>query len=330
MTALAVIEGGADPDRVGVALSAGSAAAMAEIGALEVLAEHDVPVDCVAGTSGGAIVGAACAAERLPELRACLESITPGGVLRLFDPVWPRAGLIEGQRGMEWIAPHLGETIESLPRAFAAVATDVHSGEEVILSCGPVADAVRASIAFPGIFTPWPVGGRSLVDGGLVDPLPVHAARTIGADFVIAINVLPLRERAAVRDPDAPAPLVAVPTDGRPAPTAPRSPHRASPGLLDVLAQSSRIMASELARLRLRAHPPDFMIQIPVPTIGMFDVHRTAELVRCGREAALAALPELQAALASRGRGAAGSRPRRRTLRPVEGGHGDDLNSRSA
>src|SRR4030095_14373678 len=181
------------PLRVGLALGAGSAAAMAQIGVVQVLAEAGIPVHCVAGTSAGAMVGAALAAGRLGEFRAAMEGLSRRRVLRLLDVAWPREGLLHGLRALELVRPYLGEAMEDLGIPYAAVATDLRSGDEVMMTRGGVFDAVRASVAIPGIFTPWRVGGHLLVDGGLVNPVPVSTARALGAEFVIAVNVLPPR-----------------------------------------------------------------------------------------------------------------------------------------
>lgn len=286
------------PSRIGVALSAGSAAAMAQIGALEALLASRIPIDCVAGTSAGSVVGASVAAGRLPGLRARLETADPRRVVSLFDPVWPRSGLIEGARGLDWIRPYLGESIEDLSLDFAAIATDLDTSEEVVLSSGSVTDAVRASIAFPGVFTPWCIDGRTLVDGGLVNPLPVSAVRRLGADFVIAINVLPMRTpgSSAPRRDHGHLRLVEAP-DAAPPPANDAVPSRA-PGLLGVLSQSARIVASEIARRSIRDDPPDFLIQIDVPPVGMFDLHRTRELVALGRKTTFDAIDALRRAIA--------------------------------
>jgi NTE family protein len=285
------------PVRVGVALGAGSAAAMAEIGALEVLVESGVPVHCVAGTSAGAVVGAAFAAGRVSQLREALAGLSRRGVMRLFDPAWPREGFLHGRRALEFIRPHLGESIEALALPYAAVATDLRTGDEVILDRGSVFDAVRASIAIPGIFTPWRVGGRLLVDGGLVNPVPVSAARALGAEFVIALNVLPLRTEPrpvrSVRDL-----LRPVRAADPPAPEADARDLDERLGLVEVVWQASRILASQVASHRLRQDPPGHLLQIPLPEIGMFEVHRTGELAELGRRCAERALPELRSALA--------------------------------
>lgn len=285
--------GGESPLRVGVALGAGSAAAMAEIGALEVLAQAGVPVHCVAGTSAGAVVGAAFAGGRVAALHERLGALTRSRVLRLFDPAWPREGFLHGRRALEFIASEIGGTIEELALPFAAVATDLRSGDEVLISRGPVFDALRASIAIPGIFRPWRIDGRLLVDGGLVNPVPVSAARALGAEFVIAVNVLPLRARQDAARPMQEH-LRLIRSDGE---------HGASVaaeeelGVVEVVWRASRILASQVASHRLRRDPPGFLLQIPVPEVGMFDVHRTSELAEVGRRCAEQALPALRQAL---------------------------------
>jgi NTE family protein len=287
------------PLRVGLALGAGSAAAMAQIGVLEVLVEAGIPVHCVAGTSAGAMVGAALAAGRLGEFRAAMEGLSRRRVLRLLDVAWPREGLLHGLRALELVRPYLGEAMEDLGIPYAAVATDLRSGDEVMMTRGGVFDAVRASVAIPGIFTPWRVGGHLLVDGGLVNPVPVSTARALGAEFVIAVNVLPLRNghRASrvVQDRleqlHASDGANALPTDGEEI--------QEKLGLVEIVWHASRILAAQIASARLRDDPPGFLIQIPVPEVGVFEFHRTAELVEVGRQSAEQALPELRAALAN-------------------------------
>jgi NTE family protein len=277
-----------------VALGAGSAAAMAEIGALEALLKAGIPIRCVAGTSAGAVVGAALASGHVTGLRETLAGLSPGRVMRLFDLTWPREGFLYGRRALELIRPHLGERIEALELPFAAVATDLRTGEEVLLRNGSVFDAVRASIAIPGIFTPWQVHGRLLVDGGLVNPVPVSAAQALGADFVIAINVLPIWKHG--RQPH--AEMQILDPSGAAMEDAPDGEVSSEKlGLIDVVSQASRIFAAQVATHRLAENPPQCLLQIGVPEVGMFEVHRTAELAELGRRCAERALPELFEAL---------------------------------
>ena len=275
---------------------------MAQIGVLEVLAEAGISLHSVAGTSAGAMVGAAHAAGRLAEFRAAMESLTRRRVLRLLDLAWPSEGLLHGLRALEFVQPHLGEVIEQLAIPYAAVATDLRSGDEVMLTSGSVFDAVRASIAIPGIFKPWRAGGRLLVDGGLVNPVPVSTARALGAEFVIAVNVLPLRNgngaSNAMRDH-----LQQIHSEGEEESDASMLERGQEIddelGLVEIVWHASRILAAQIASARLRDDPPGFLLQIPVPDVGVFEFHRTAELVALGRRATETALPGLRAALAS-------------------------------
>ena len=301
---------------IGVALSAGGAAAMAQVGVLEELSAAGLPIRCVAGTSAGAMVGAAFAAKRLEPFRELMCGLSRRRVLWLFDPTWPRVGLFEGRRAMELIRPYVGTRIETLPRRYAAVATDLRSGAEVVLREGDVLEAIRASVAIPGIFTPQRKDGRLLVDGGLVDPLPVAALGELGANFTIAVSVLPLTERARHQAARGARERRRLPTQllarflaglarGR------RAPGGAEPrqvlasrgvgdelGLIEVLLEASRVVESHLAASRLREQPPDVLISVPLPRIGLFDFHRSQEMVDAGRAAARRALPEVRARLA--------------------------------
>ncbi|MGH7819020.1 MAG: patatin-like phospholipase family protein [Candidatus Binatia bacterium] len=301
---------------VGVALGGGGAAALAEIGVLEVFASAGIPVVCVAGTSAGSIVGAAFAAGRLDGLREAMCSLTRRRAIWLFDPVWPRLALFEGRSSMEFIRPYVGENVEDLPLPFAAVAADLDNGEEIVIQSGPVTDAIRASVAVPGLFTPHRLDGRWLVDGGLVNPLPVSVARQLGATFVIAVSVLPIGDRThdslfaayrAARERWLSVPLLArllrrdaqqalatvVEADESPAAALVAKQRRLSA----VLSQASKVVQGRIAASRLREEPPDFLVSVPLPDIGLFDFHCVADAVTCGRQTAEAALPELRAVL---------------------------------
>ena len=298
------------PDlRIGVALSGGGAAGKAHVGVLEELAEGGIPIHCVAGTSAGAMVGAAYAADRLGAFRETMCALTRRRVLSLFDPTWPRSGLLEGRRSLELIRPHVGERIESLPRPFAAVATDLRSGAEVVLREGDVLEAIRASIAIPGLFTPQRWRGRLLVDGGLTNPLPVDVARQLGAQFVIAVTVLALPEDPVPRkgepqrltaqllarfldSDEAPRPEEAEDSSGEP-----ESDLADDIGLIEVLSKATGVVQARIAAARLREQPPDCIVAAPSQEIGLFDFHRAADAFDAGRTAAREALPEIRSAL---------------------------------
>ncbi len=297
--------------KVGVALSSGGAAGMAHLGVIEELIAAGIPIDCVAGTSAGAMVGAAWAANRLDGFRATMCALTLRNVFSLFVPTWPRTGLLDGRRPLDLVRPYIGDTIESLPRPFAAVATDLMTGREVVLRSGSVADAVRASAAIPGLLTPETIDGRMLVDGGIVNPIPVDVVRALGADFVIASSVLDVFHEAPVEKPSEgmhalAAQWLARVFPGEPAETklsgapvpAPAPPAAVDAlGLIEIMSRASRIVQARLAEERLRGDPPEVLIRIPLPRIALFELHRSSEAILAGRTAAVAALPAIRDAL---------------------------------
>jgi NTE family protein len=267
-------------------LSGGGAGALSAIGVIEELERAGIHIDCVAGTSAGAAVGAAFAAGRLEAFRARMTSMTRTRLVTSFDPVLSGPGLIAGRRAMEYIQPYIGGLIEDLPLPYAAVATDLDSGEEIVIDRGPVRDAVRASIAIPGILTPKERDGRLLIDGGLTNPLPTSVARALGADFVIAVTTLPL-------EPDSPAVSLRATVVGRLRGDEAGEEEAERPGLFDVLAKSSRLIQARIARTRLRESPPDALIHVPFTGIGLMEFDRVAEAVEKGHAAGRDALPRV-------------------------------------
>lgn len=176
--------------KIGVALGSGAARGFAHIGILRALQAEGIPIDCVAGTSMGAIVGAVYAAGALPEMEKILEHFTWKEMRALLDPLFPTSGLLGGKHIEKLLGRLLNsQRIEAFSTPFAAVAADVATGKEVVLTSGDAVTAVRASMAIPGIFTPVFLDGRFLVDGGIVTPVPVQAARNLGAEIVIAVNL---------------------------------------------------------------------------------------------------------------------------------------------
>ena len=282
---------------------------MAQIGVVNELVGAGFSIDAVAGTSAGAMVGATYAAGRLPEFAAAMRALTRRRVLTLFDVKWPRGGLLEGRRAMTLLRPHVGARFDSLLRPFAAVAADLRTGDEVVLREGSVVDAVRASIAIPGVFTPVRRGDQVLVDGGLVNPIPVSVARALGAEFVIAISVLTHRAepaRAARREATKPLFVRLLARAGarraavRAAARRKAADERRSQalGLVEVILEATRIIERRIAAARLKEDPPDFLLEIPVPRLGIFDFQHTAAMIEAGRVAAVAALPTIDQALA--------------------------------
>lgn len=175
--------------RVGLALSGGVAYGMAQIGVLKVLEKAGITVDCVAGTSAGAIIAAAFAAGLPPSRIEAIGLDTNWGDLFRVRP--SRKGLVSSEPIEEYIRRHLPvNSFEALEKPLAVVATDICSGEEVVFTRGPLDRAVRASCSIPGIYSPVEVEGRQLVDGGMSENVPVRALKSLGAEVVIAVNVL--------------------------------------------------------------------------------------------------------------------------------------------
>jgi NTE family protein len=262
--------------RIGIALGAGSARGWAHIGVLAALLDADIVPESVAGTSIGALVGAVYADDELPALEEWVRALTWRKLVGYFDVSF-RGGLVKGSRLFDFLRGDLLEKrIEDLQRPFAAVATDLVNGREVWLREGPVADAVRASIAIPGLFTPWLEDDHQLVDGALVNPVPVSLARAMDADFVIAVDLGSNIVGRHMRKPEADK----------------RSSRR--PSMLEVVTGSLDIMSVRIARSRLAGEPADAVIQPRLGGLGLLDYHRGAEAIAEGRAAAELMIPQIK------------------------------------
>jgi NTE family protein len=303
---------------IGLALGGGAARGFAHIGIVRTLIAHGIVPDVVVGTSIGAVIGGAYAAGHLDTLEEWARSLQPRNILSYLDIRLNGSGLIGGDKLASQLEAAIGPTlIEDLPVKFATVATEVRTGHEIWLTHGRMVDAMRASYALPGIFSPVLVGDRWLVDGALVNPVPVSAARALGAEIVIAANLSsdvfthsttiyshgPSAEVAA-----AAAPALAI----EPAP--PKrgfgkffSPERtmkreffgsaARPGISTVMVDAFNIMQDRITRARLAGDPPDMLITPRVGQIGWFDFHRADDLIGFGTRAAERAIDSIQEAI---------------------------------
>ncbi len=298
--------------KVGLALGAGAARGWSQLGILQELLANGFAPDIVAGTSIGAVVGGCFCAGRLDHLEAFALSLNRRRVFGLMDFTLSGLGLLAGGRLKARLDRDLGDTaIENLPIRFASVATEVHTGHEIWLNRGRLVDAVRASYALPGLFEPVHVDGRWLIDGALVNPIPISVCRAMGADIVIAVNLVaenPARHKAAPEAQpfvaDEPAPSAA---GGRTArwwamggmarPQAAASVRTTAPRIASVLVDAFNITQDRIARSRLAGDPPDILINAKVGNIGLFEFQRAAELIAIGREATRKAMPDLQSYL---------------------------------
>jgi len=195
------------PPKIGLALGSGSARGWSHIGVIRGLQEAKINIDIVCGSSIGAFVGGAYAAGQLDRVEEIIRGLSWSEFLRFMEIPIPRSGLIDGDKIAEYMREKLSDVnIEDLPIPFGAVATDLTSGQEVWLQKGSLINAIRASISMPGMFTPYKRDGLLLVDGGLVNPVPVSLCRALGANIVIGVNPnTDVKVRYEVKDETAPA-----------------------------------------------------------------------------------------------------------------------------
>lgn len=271
---------------IGLALGAGVARGWSHIGVLQVLSQHGLRPDFIAGTSIGAVVGACYAAGKLDQLEDFALSLTRSRIFGLLDINFGGGGLMNGQKITRLLDRELsGISIEDLKPRFVAVATEMRTGHEIWLSRGRLAPALHASYAIPGVFRPQKINQRWLFDGAIVNPVPVSVCRGLGARLVISINLqTAFFGRGAV---------VPFPHHGEEDQTPETETADAPPGASAVMMDALNIVQDRIARTRLAGDPPDVVIGPRLGDLGMFDFHRAEEAISAGREAAERALPDI-------------------------------------
>lgn len=302
-----VVEAPPRRPKIGLALGAGVARGWAGIGIVRALKEAGIEPDVVSGTSMGAVVGGCMLADRLDELEDFARSLTPRRVLSLIDVRIGGSGLLGGEKLARLLGQHLGDrTVESLPKPFVAVATELATGHEIWLSRGRLVDALRATYALPGVFEPCRIGRRLLVDGALVNPVPVSVCQALGAELIIAANFAHDGHRHATvlqgihADPGAEVEEIAAEGDTASERFGRRllgrffggTPDR--PGVTGVMMEAFAIIQERIMRSRLAGDPPDLLIAPKLGHIGLIDFHRADEAIALGRAAAERALPEIR------------------------------------
>ena len=296
---------------VALVLGSGGARGLAHIGVIEVLTARGYRIEAIAGSSMGALVGGIHAAGRLREYRDWACALEKLDVLRLVDWSFSPSGFIRGDRVIGALRELVGEaSIESLPIAYTAVATDIDLEREVWISRGPLFDAIRASIAIPSLFTPVRRDGHTLVDGGLLNPLPVSAVLHTMTDLTLAVDVNAPDERlwrapaATPRQPAAApgqadlrarmAQWIDSVFDRQPAAPTPAEPH-----WRDLLTRSLETMQGAITRMKLATHLPNVLVRIPRDAAAFYEFYRAEELIALGRERATRALDRFEARQAS-------------------------------
>jgi len=305
------------PPRLGLALGSGAARGLAHIGVLKVLEENHIPIDIIAGTSMGAFIGAMYAAGvPVAQMEKVALEIDWLSMARLLDPVLPTSGLSDGRKLMAFMAELLPvRDFKDLHISLAMTATDINTGEAIIIKQGDLLEALRASLAFPGIFSPVRFGQRFLVDGGLCKPIPTDVVRKLGAGVVIGVCTIP----AVVKH----SPETFLPArsgqkkiihrwrdffSARRIEGAFRSAlgqeaeenenisaeHPKAPNIFRVCAQSVAIMENVINEMHLRQSPHDLVIRPQLKGITLLEFHRAKEIIAAGEVAAREALPEIK------------------------------------
>lgn len=294
-TSGALVQAGREP--VALALGAGGARGLAQIGVIEVLEERGFRIRAVSGSSSGALVGGIFAAGRLREFDQRLRAMSRNDFLRLLDPGWRRSGVLRGARLVDAMREVVGDPLlETLPIQFTAVAVDLERQREVWIREGRLWDALRASFAIPGLFTPHRVNGRALVDGGLLAPMPITATRLADAHRLVAVDMhgWPRRPPGEPADPRPGTEEAGI--GGRVGEWLERAmageaggdPLRM--GLPEIMSRSLDTMQAQIARVQLALDPPELLIRIPRDVCQFYEFWRAAELIDVGRAVATRAL----------------------------------------
>ncbi|MCV6574706.1 MAG: patatin-like phospholipase family protein [Cohaesibacter sp.] len=279
---------------IGLALGGGAAKGWSHIGVLHALQEAGIKPDIITGTSIGAVVGGCYAAGHLDRLEEFANSLTPRRLLGLLDVNFSGKSLINGSRLTRLLHRYLEDaTIEDLPMPFMAVATELATGHEIWLRRGHLVTAMQASYALPGIFNPVTVNGRHLVDGALVNPVPVSLARSMGARIVLAVNLsdASFGRGSIIPNADDPHEVIQPCEEEETIQAQPTAfsgfksiffGNNQTPGISSVMFDAYTIIQDRISRSRLAGDPPDIMISPRVHQIGMFEFHRAQEAIEAG------------------------------------------------
>jgi len=307
----------ADDDhlRVGIALGSGSARGWAHIGVIQALKEMGIEPEIVAGTSIGAIVGAAYAGDQLDELDGWARSLSWKKIVKFLDMSPLSGGFIQGEKLYEFAHTRIQDvTIESLPRTLGVVATDLNTGREVWFQDGLLLEAVRASMGLPGLFSPVNLNGRWMVDGGLTNPVPISLCRAMGADIIIAVNLngdivgKHARNRKNHTEMGGVSKNAEVAFLERMSSQLKSSLHETTdelrsrlfgenpggPGMLEVLASSLNIMQDRITRSRMAGDPPEIIISPRLSHLGLMEFDQADIAIEEGRAAVQRMKPAIE------------------------------------
>ena len=277
--------------RIALVLGSGGARGLAHIGIIQHIESLGHEIVYISGCSMGALVGGIYAAGQLEPYAEWARKLEKRDMFSLLDLAFGWTGLFKGDRLMGVLKELVGDhVIEKLPIGFTAVATDLMEQREIWLNKGPLFDAIRASIAIPTVFTPHVYLGRVLVDGGLLNPIPIAPALNQAADMIIAVNLNAHSRRSRER-----ATELAEPdrrSEGGDSGEPVKTEELKAPGLIDVVTASLDMMQNTIARMKLATYMPDIVIDVPRDACLFYEFYRAEELISLGRDCARAALGE--------------------------------------
>lgn len=282
-----------DGDRIALALGSGGARGLAHIGVLQELQAHGIRVEAVAGTSIGAVIGGFFVAGKLNEAESIYRDMSLNDVIRKFDPVFPSAGLIDGRKMIRIVKDLVGEAgVSDFEIPFYPVATELDTGRTVVLDGCLLWEAIRASISIPGLFTPYEVDGRWLVDGGLTNPVPVDILKKNHPDIpvlAVNLNLRPNRYDEEMTDNDDENrffdrfPTVKTFLENRGVEWFQKNDR---PGLFHVLNKTLHIVQYEIEWRSLDQTPPDYQLSPQLPDMMFYDFHKAEQAIEEGRRVA--------------------------------------------
>lgn len=256
--------------KVALVLSTGGARGLAHIGVIEELEKQGFEITSVTGSSMGALVGAMYATGTMQECKDWFCALNKRKILGLADFTLSKEGMIKGDRILQTLSELIPDrNIENLPIPYTAVATDVQTEQEVAFDSGSLHHAIRASISIPMLFRPLKIGDKTLIDGGIANPLPLNRVKRSADTLVIAVNV------------------------NAPNNSAQKEEKHANPNLYTLLTESSRIMQQQITRFSIERYQPDLVINIPGQSYDMLDFHKAPQIIETGRKAAEIAKSEL-------------------------------------
>jgi NTE family protein len=284
--------------KVGLALGSGSARGWAHIGIIRALRDMGIQPDMVAGSSIGALVGAVSCAGGLDKLEQVVLEMNWKGIFNMLDVGFPRSGILDGRKVAAFVRQHVPHTrIEDMPCTFCAVCTDIVSGEEVHIDSGDVIEAVRASIAVPGMFTPVKRGESILLDGGLVNPIPVSVLQEMGAEMIIAVdlNYNLMQSRALRKTKQTKTEALEAPAENSVLRQIKQWMVRDRlPNIFEIMFSSLDVVQRQISDIKLEVYPPDILIRPELGHLKFMDFNRGNEAINEGYDAAVREIKSYQ------------------------------------